>query len=158
MPFALRQGGPADAEGILQVHQRAITIIGPTVYTSDEVASWVAGLSPDGYRHAMKHGEAFEVAVDETQAIVGFCSIKDAVLCALYIDPAWARRGLGTALLARGEAAVFAGGHSSIGVTAALTAEAFYLRSGYRLVAHDGHKTRGGLVLRVAIMEKPRPR
>jgi predicted N-acetyltransferase YhbS len=75
----------------------------------------------------------------------------------LYVAPAWARRGVGGALLRQAEAAIVAAGHRRIRIGASLSGQAFYERHGYRVVDRHGWKTRGGLVSAALAMERVLP-
>ncbi|NIA67505.1 GNAT family N-acetyltransferase [Pelagibius litoralis] len=154
-PYKLRPGRPGDADGLLRVHQRAILILGRRVYSDAQVESWACGNTPDRYIEAMNEdGEAFEVAVARKTGVVAFCSRKDNEVRGLYVDPDWTRHGLGRLLLRRAEAAITAAGHGRVSIGASLTGLPFYEAEGYRVIRHRHWKTRGGLFIPAAEMEK----
>lgn len=151
----IRRGTPRDGPGVLKVHRRSILALGRADYSAAEVESWAAGLAADHYDRAMTEpGGSFMVAVDQGGTIVGFCSTKENEVTGLYIDPDWARRGLGSDLLGRAERAIAAAGHGKIRVGASLTGEPFYEAQGYRAVRRKAWETRGGLVIETLEMAK----
>ena len=153
--FTIRVGVPEDGAALLQVHRRSILTLGRASYTEKETRSWAAKLVPEGYGQAMTEGgESFEVALDPGGQVIAFCSRKDEEVMGLYVDPDWARQGIGTALLARAEAAIAEAGHSRVLIGASLTGQAFYETHGYRLFERRIWKTRGGMEIAVLAMEK----
>lgn len=153
--YRLRTGKPSDAAGIFAVHERAIRVLGRGVYSETQVESWAHGNSPARYVEAMRdEGEIFEVAVSRLRGIVGFCSYKGDEVRSLYIDPDWSRLGLGSSLLQRAEAAIAAAGHTKVSIGASLVGLPFYESQGYRVIRHRHWRTRGGLMIPAADMEK----
>jgi len=144
-----------DGTALLSVHRRSILTLGRAGYTEKETRSWAAKLVPEGYGRAMTEGgETFEVALDPQGRVVAFCSRKDDEVMGLYVAPDWARQGVGTALLARAEAAIEAAGHGRVLIGASLTGQAFYEAMGYHVFERRLWKTRGGLEIAVLAMEK----
>jgi putative acetyltransferase len=156
--FTIRAGVPEDGAALLSVHRRSILTLGRACYTEKEIRSWAAKLVAEGYGRAMTEGgETFEVALDPLGRVIAFCSRKDEEVMGLYVDPDWARQGVGTALLARAEAAIETAGHSRVLIGASLTGQAFYEVNGYRMFERRIWKTRGGLEIAVLAMEKVFP-
>lgn len=156
--YRLRPGKPSDAQGLFAVHDRAVRELARGVYSDSQVESWVQGNSPERYVAAMREdGELFLVAVARLRGIVGFCAYKDEEVRSLYIDPDWSRLGVGTALLERAEAAIAEAGHPKVVIGASLVGLPFYESRGYRVIRHRHWRTRGGLMIPAADMEKPLP-
>jgi putative acetyltransferase len=153
--YTVRAATPEDAAAIRDVHVGAILGLGGSHYTRAELESWAAGLTPEGYARAMAEGgEAMEVAQDASGRIVAFCARKDDEVMAVYVRPDAARRGLGSLLLQRAEAAIAAAGHRTVRIGASLSGRALYERHGYHVVEEKGWETRGGLVIAACDMEK----
>lgn len=76
---------------------------------------------------------------------------------AFFVHPAWARRGVGSAILRASETAIRAAGFTRIIMVATLAGEPLYARHGY--VAEERYEVplRDGLVLPVVRMGKPAP-
>ncbi len=153
--YTIREATTRDAEAIMSVHVRAILELGASAYTRAEVESWAAGLRPEGYARVMAAGlEQFEVAVNDEGLIVGFCSVTENEIKALYVDPDWARRGIASTLVTRAEERIGTAGHRSVIIGAALSGLPFYLARGYAIEVRDEWETRGGLVLKATTLRK----
>jgi len=156
--IVIRAAAHADAEAILQLHRASIRVLGAEHYSLAEVESWATGLVPERYVTAMTDGgETFIVAAAADGDLAGFCSFKDDEVKGLYVAPGWARRGVGSALLRRAEAAIAATGRRRIRIGASLSGQAFYERHGYRVTDRHGWTSRGGLVMAALAMEKTLP-
>jgi GNAT superfamily N-acetyltransferase len=154
--YRIRRGRPADADGLHAVHERAVRVLGRRVYNDSQIESWVHGNSPACYVEAMRdEGERFEVAVSRLRGIVGFCALKDKEVRSLYVDPDWSGLGVGSALLRRAEAMIAAAGHDKVVIGASLAGLPFYEQHGYSVVKHRHWRSRGGLLIPAADMEKP---
>ncbi len=153
--FTIRAGTPADAAAIHAVHRRSILAVGREYYTRAEVESWAHGLVPERYAKAMaERSETFLVVVDRAGAVVGFCSYRDDEILGFYVDPDFAGRGAGSALLRRAEVAFVAAGHRRIWLQASRAGQPFYEARGYEAVDEYPWKSRGGLEIMVKRMEK----
>ena len=153
----IRRAGERDALGVYDVQRRAVAELWAPVYTGAEVQSWLAGLVPGGHLPAIV-AKDFLVAVDDT-TVVGF-SAFDAVtqeISAVYVDPAFLRRGIGRRLLRAAETAARAQGVFLVHLHAALNAVPFYLACGYTLDRYGSMPLRAGGALRCALMSRTLP-
>ena len=73
---------------------------------------------------------------------------------AFFVDPAYARYGIGRAILARCEADAIRGGFSSFELMATLPGMRFYEKCGYVPAAAIDHPLPGGLTIRFVPMHK----
>ena len=124
-----RRAGPADAPQLLEVRQRSITILAPQGMPIAAVESWATNLSVAGMEQKIRALEIWVAEIDGRA--VGWGAIHGDRLKGLYTDPDFARRGIGTALLAELEALMRARGIGRIDAEASVNAEGFYLRRGY---------------------------
>jgi GNAT superfamily N-acetyltransferase len=135
--FETRRARIEDAAAIAAAHRDAIESIGPRYYPPHVVQAWRDAISPDLYVEAMQSGEAFFVAtglVDGEPAVLGFATnlagdVEDDT--SVYVRGAWARHGVGTALLRLAEANARAHGAASICIQASLAGVRFYEINGY---------------------------
>ncbi len=125
-----------------------------SIYDPSELESWAAGLSAPRYSDAMRDGEAFEIATDTAGNVIAFCSFERDRVKGLYVDPAWANRGVGSLLLQRAEASIRLAGQDAIQVCASLSGQPFYERHGYVVIRTEPMKTRGGLSIETVQMSK----
>lgn len=158
--YRLRAGKPSDAPALFAVHDRAVRVLGRRAYNDSQVESWAHGGGPEHYVEAMlDERETFvvataAVAMGRCREIVGFCSYKENEVRALYVAPDWSRLGLGTALLKRAEAEIAAKGFGKVTIGASLVGLPFYETHGYVVLRHRHWRTRGGLMIPAAEMEK----
>jgi GNAT superfamily N-acetyltransferase len=153
--YRIRRGRPTDADALYAVEERAVRVLGRRVYNDSQIESWVQGNSPARYVEAMRdEGELFEVAVSRLRGIVGFAALKDRELRSLYVDPDWSGLGVGSALLRRAEAIIAAAGHDRVVIGASLAGLPFYEQRGYSVTRHRHWRSRGGLMIPAADMEK----
>ena len=153
--FRLRAGTPDDGEQILNVHRQAILITARSAYSEQEVESWAAGLVADRYGDQMvRGGEEFQVATKDNGQVIGFCSVINNELMALYVDPDWSGKGVGSSLMSWAEQRIVDAGHASIEIKASLNARSFYEGYGYTVVRQETFKSRGGLEMARLVMGK----
>jgi ribosomal protein S18 acetylase RimI-like enzyme len=102
-------------------------------------------------------GERYMLAEAEGEGgnLAGFCSWQTQQVIGLYIHPAWAGRGVASALMDLAEAAIIAEGARHIALSASATARSFYEKRGYRVTQRRDWRTRGGLVVEAFEMAKP---
>lgn len=97
--IALRPYLPADAKRCAEIFRASIEELASEDYSADQCDAWAAEAGdPAGF--ASRLGKSLSlIAVIEGEA-AGFASLLGAdVLDLLYVDPRFARRGVGTALL-----------------------------------------------------------
>jgi len=153
--YRLRHGKPSDAPALFAVHDRAVRVLGRRAYSDSQVESWAHGNGPEHYVTAMlDEGETFVVACARRGGIVGYCAYKDNEIRALYVAPDWSRLGLGSTLLQRAEAEIAGSGFSKVTIGASLVGLPFYESRGYVVLRHRHWRTRGGLMIPAADMEK----
>ncbi|MEM7121334.1 MAG: GNAT family N-acetyltransferase [Pseudomonadota bacterium] len=150
----LRAGVPDDGTALLALHHASILSLGQGFYSAEELEDWASGLTPGGYGRAMKEEDFLVAEAVTDQALAGFTSFKDDEVVGFYVHPDWARCGLGSLLLERAEAAIAAGGHTTIRIEASLSGLPFYEARGYRNVRRRPYRTRGGLQVDIVELTK----
>jgi GNAT superfamily N-acetyltransferase len=109
--YEIRRAEPFDVAEIALAHRDSIQCIGPAFYPPEIVAYWQEAITGELYLKAMDAGEVFFIAVGEADAVgvvLGFASDyridgpKHGT--SVYVRGRSARRGIGSALLARAEA------------------------------------------------------
>jgi GNAT superfamily N-acetyltransferase len=152
--FIIRTAREADIAHIKAMHRRAITILGRSHYTTDELESWAAGLDAKFYQDALQAADLFEIAQTADGTVIAMGATRRNEVWLLYTDPDHAGEGIGGMLLARAETDIIAREYDVFTMRASLNAEAFYAHRGYHPMVYSGHKTRGGLILSAVTMEK----
>jgi putative acetyltransferase len=145
--FRVRQATPADALKIRNVHVQSVRRLCAKEYTSRQIDAWTAGRRPAQYRRAMEtEGETMFVA-ERADRILGFGSLRQDEIRAVYVHPRSAGRGVGSALLAALERTARRSGVTRLHCVASLTAVSFYRACGYRVGRRVTHRLRNGAVL-----------
>ncbi|PSQ06968.1 GNAT family N-acetyltransferase [Halobacteriales archaeon QS_6_71_20] len=156
----VREADPADAAAVRRVHEASILGLGPRGYDAEQVDAWAGDRTPADYGHLGGAGRHSVVAERDGDAdgdsrgdgaVVGFGELTperadylagppatvggdDAAVGAVeavYVHPAHAGEGVGSALLAALEREASARGLDALGLHASLNAVGFYERRGY---------------------------
>jgi putative acetyltransferase len=159
--FEIRRAEPSDVDGIALAHRDSIQSIGPAFYSPEIVACWQEAITGELYLKAMEAGEVFFIAVGEADgggAVLGFAS--DYCIqgpkhgTSVYVRGRSARRGVGSALLARAEAHAVMHGATSIEIDASLAGVAFYQANGFIEVGRGQTRLTTGRSMASVVMRK----
>lgn len=158
----VREAIPGDADVVCRVHVESITGLGLDGYTQEQVDAWAAGCDSADYAAAIAAPDQYHVVAERDGDVVGFGSLRDpgdesttdestttevttdgprtAEVTAIYVHPAAARSGVGTALYENLERRARAAGVRRLELTASLPAVAFYESLGYERTGTDTHE------------------
>jgi [ribosomal protein S5]-alanine N-acetyltransferase len=140
--FTVEPAGEIDVPRLLEIRRDAFAAQAPAAYSPAEVATLLDDVDPDELRGMAADRRLF-AARPFGGRIAGLAGWAGDRLRHVYVDPAYARQGLATALLRRAEADCRARtGATRMRAGVALHAEGFYRACGYtvdaRAVAWDG--------------------
>jgi putative acetyltransferase len=124
----IRRAEAADEETLADIRRGAILALAVPAMSVEQAEHWAACAAPDRIARAIREHEVW-VAVEGDAA--GWVEVDRDRVAALYVSPSWAGRGVGSALLARAEAAIREAGHAAARLEASQNALGFYLRRGY---------------------------
>ncbi len=147
--ITIRRATDADRAAIARLHEASIRTLGPRAYTAAEVESWAAHIHPQQYLL----DQQMYVAEDGGE-VVAFGHYNDGEIAAVYVHPDHAGRGVGRAMLAKLEEVARADGAAHLFLNSSLNAEGFYASCGYRRTRESTYRTRGGVAIKCAVMEK----
>ena len=147
--IVIRRATDADRVAIARLHEASIRALGPSHYTPEEVDSWAAGVRPERY---FIEQEMYVAAIGEE--VIGFGHYHRGEIAAVYVAPDHVGQGVGRALLAKLEEIAHADGATHLHLNAALNSVGFYAACGYAQTRETVYMTRGGLVIKCALMEK----
>lgn len=160
--WTVRPTTAADAAEILALHVASIRAFGPAAYDERQVDAWATKEhGPEGYPVSDDRKRMFVVETDDGLAGFGQLNLDDgasgddAEVGAVYVHPDYARRGVGSTLLAKLEDVAREEGFVSVSLLASLNAVPFYERAGYERVEEATHATTGDVELTCVRMRKP---
>jgi putative acetyltransferase len=130
-PICIRRARDEDAIKLRNVHVASIRTLCADEYTPEQIAAWIENIRPAGYRRAMADGELMFVA-ERRPRIMGFSSLLEDEVRAVYVHPCFARQGVGSMLLRAVEEEAQARGIAALRLDASLTAVPFYRSHGYQ--------------------------
>jgi GNAT superfamily N-acetyltransferase len=171
--FSMRVACRLDIPALLRMQHRSLTVLGADFYSREEIAAFedLAGTMDE---HVVDEGHYF-VAVSTSDRILasggwsrrapgydrarlrGPADAPDpggATVRSVFVDPALARRGIGSALMAHVEQDAARSGMRSLQLTATLSGRAFYERLGWRTQGEKSIALPGGLRFRCVSMRK----
>jgi len=125
----LRIAVAADAATLFGVRQAAIRALTPTHLTPGEAAAWAGHGGMPRVERAIADDQV-GVAVSEGR-IVGWVQRAAAAIEGLYVAPATAGLGVGTALVMFAERLIARDGHAVFALESSRNAVGFYRRLGY---------------------------
>ena len=143
-----------DAEAVRQVHGTSIRQVCAADYSARQIEAWASPARIEQYQFAIARHE-FHVAV-ASAIVIGFSELdrERGEVKAVYVDPAWLRRGVGSALLAELERVAREVRLGELQLEASLTAQPFYLAAGYCAVRRATHILSSGEGLSCVQMRK----
>jgi GNAT superfamily N-acetyltransferase len=141
MTVQVEQAQRADLVRILEIRHDGFSAHAPRSYTAQEVQTLLDDVDPAELLAMIERDQLFVVRLQGR--VVGCAGWKDANLRHVYVDPAQARQGIGTALVQHVEAEFFRQtGLLRIKAGVGFQAENFYRALGYevdqRATAFDG--------------------
>ena len=149
----------ADAEAIVRTHHDAVWNTAGNHYSPDVLDAWAAKLADSSYdqvRREILDTDLVVLVAETVSRVVGFGMIVpgDDELRAVYVQPAFGRQGVGTAILERLEQTARDRGMTELNLSASLNAEAFYAKHGYKVAERMTHRLRSGCAMACVKMTK----
>jgi N-acetylglutamate synthase-like GNAT family acetyltransferase len=148
--IAIRRAADADRVAIARLHEASIRARGPAAYTAEEVDSWAAGVSPG--RYPINEQQIYVATVDA--AVVAFGHYRRGEIMAVYVHPDHIGHGVGRTMMAKLEEVAREDGATHLFLNAALNSVGFYAACGYAQTTETLYMTRGGRMIKCAVMEK----
>lgn len=124
----IRRGEATDEEALARIRRSAILALAGLAMSIEQAETWAAGAAADRIARALREHDVW-VAV--AGAAIGWVELDRDRVAALYVAPSETGRGVGSALLARAEAAIRSYGYAAARLESSQNALAFYLRRGY---------------------------
>jgi len=129
MKDVIRPATAKDALSIHNLHTRSVRVLCSADYPEEIIEGWLQGRSPEGYVGIAKQ----EMYVCERDgAVVGFSHVRSDMLIALFVDPDYARQGIGRNLFEHARRIIRRHTSKPVKFESTLTAAPFYERCGCR--------------------------
>jgi putative acetyltransferase len=129
MKATCRRAARDDADRLFELRRQSILTLAPKGMPAADAGAWAAALTVAGMARKIDELEIWVVEASGT--VAGWGAIHADRLEGLYIDPKFAGRGIGTALLLWLEVLMRQRHVAAVRAEASQNAEAFYLRRGY---------------------------
>jgi len=155
--FTLRTATPADVEAILVVHVAAIIANGPAAYSEKQVAAWAAKTEgTNRYVDAISDSATEIVVAEADSRVVGFgeLAVESGEVEAIFVDPGWDGRGIGSSILSHFEHRLTDEGFDVVRLRAVLNAVGFYQQQCYERNERVTNTTTNGVEVDTVWMEK----
>ena len=125
----IRRAEAADEAALAGIRRSAILLLAVPAMSMEQAETWATRAAPDRIARAIRDHDVW-VAVEG--AAIGWVEVDRDHVSALYVSPSRARRGVGSALLARAETFMRSSGYATARLESSPNALEFYLRRGYR--------------------------
>jgi ribosomal protein S18 acetylase RimI-like enzyme len=130
--ITIRKAVASDAVPIHELHIRSVRQLCSAVYSPEIIDGWLQNRTPQGYLPGIHRGEMYVAEMDGR--IVGFGHAVPGEIAAIYVDPAFIRRSIGSQLVKHGIELASAGGVSTIRIESTLNARPLYEKYGFKVV------------------------
>ncbi len=149
MKVEIRAAKPEELSQILEIQQASLRQLCINDYDARQIEALV-----DDQQQIRGKDELAIVAYHQ-ETMVGFATLwMGNCIGAVYVEPTYARQGIGAQLLAALETAAIEQRYKTLWVTASLNAVGFYAANGYRKLRTTGFWTRSRVWVPCVAMEK----
>lgn len=136
--LTIRKAQVADAERMIHVHFNAVHGIPENIYSQAVLLSWSPTPCSNRYewmRDVVHSPSRLALVAELGFEICAFsiCSLTDAFIQAIYVDPKFSGRGIGKDLLSYFENNFLQAGFSTVKLNSSINAVDFYRPLGYRV-------------------------
>lgn len=153
MPHTIRAYRPSDAAALSRLRYRAVRELAPIAYTPEQIAAWLPEpQSVAAVRARCEDGRRVWVCIDADDTLMGYTDLEaDGHVDTLYTHPDFARRGVGTALLAHVETIARADGLARLFSEASALAVGVFERAGFVRLERREFELRGVAIYNFAV-------
>lgn len=129
MNITIRKAVEADAERIHELHLNSVRTLCGAVYSKEILDGWLGKRTPWGYLEGIRAGQMY--VAELKGKIIGFGHAVPGEIAATFVDPAYARQGVGKALLTHGLEMVKVNTPGAIRLEATLNSLFFFEAMGF---------------------------
>jgi GNAT superfamily N-acetyltransferase len=124
----IRRVEATDEEALARIRRSAILVLAVPAMSMAQADRWATRATSDRIARAIRDHDVW-VAVAGT--VIGWVEVDRDRVAALYVEASCARRGVGSALLARAETSIRSAGYATVRLESSQNALNFYLRRAY---------------------------
>ena len=150
----VRRAELEDAEQICALHVDSIRRLNGPFYSAVEIEGWTAGKKPELYERMIMAGTAQTFVAILGDRFLGFSSIVEGEITAVYVSPDCPRQGVGTRLYKALEHVAKETGQKMLRLDSSRQAEPFYLHLGFKRISEKPYHLSSGVLLPALQMEK----
>jgi GNAT superfamily N-acetyltransferase len=151
--FAIRKATRADADTAWEIRHAAVMSQCSNVYPLDQLERWTGGTASRAFADAVE--ARFLVAtVDEHVAGTGMIDLATGKIDAIFVHPAYMKRGIGAAMMRHLETLACAHGLQELKVDSTLNAAPFYRALGFEGEEITPYQSPRGLTMDCVPMTK----
>ena len=129
MNLSFRTARLADVPSVWHLRRESILELAPRGMKLAQAETWAAKLTIQEMEQRFLETEIWVAEADDI--VIGWIALRNDYIDGLYIDPRFARRGVGTQLLCLAERLMSERAIQIVRLEASLNAEQFYSRRGY---------------------------
>jgi GNAT superfamily N-acetyltransferase len=144
----IRRADASDHTALSAIRRSAILELPVAAMSPSQAEQWANQAAADRVTRAIQH-HAVWVAVEEVP--IGWVEVHEDRVVALYVAPHCSRRGVGSRLLLRAEAAIRDGGYAAARLETFPNAATFYVHRGY--LPSEARTADGALLLSKRLSE-----
>jgi putative acetyltransferase len=130
MSVSTRKAMLDDVPRLWTIRREAILKLALTGMSVGESQTWAAKMTIAGMEKRFREAEIW--IADSEGITVGWIAIRVDYIDGLYVDPLFARQGIGSQLLQLSETLMREQGIQTVRLDSSINAEEFYLRRGYQ--------------------------
>jgi len=144
--LTIRAAAIQDTKAIVDIHSRSIRVLCAQDYTLEQIEAWAGGRTPEQYISRIQRDPTF--VAEFNNKIVGFVRfyMPTGELASIFVDPHYARMGIGSALMNRAVAEAKERGLTSFWLDASITAVPFYQHLGFTIEKEIVHRLPTALI------------
>jgi ribosomal protein S18 acetylase RimI-like enzyme len=128
----IRKAEELDAVPIHELHLRSVRQLCSTVYSTEIIEGWLKNRAPEGYLNGIRKGEMYVAEIGGR--MVGFGHAVPGEIAAIYVDPAFTRRSIGSLLVENGMEMAKTGTSGTIIIVSTLNACPLYEKCGFKIM------------------------
>lgn len=149
----LRRGRPEEADSLWVLRTRCVRELCSAAYSPEVIAPWAASPPPAHYRELIGQGGCI-VAEDDAGTLLGYGVIDQQgnEIDALFVDPDYGGRGIGSVLMHALQA--LTDPTRPLVLSASLNAVPFYQRAGFKPLREETYPHPSGVALASVRMQR----